>query len=96
MFRDKALEFAPGEKFNYSNSGYMLLGYVIERASGKAYADFLRENILQPLGMKNTDYDVNSAVIKNRAAGYTHGPNENEMLNGEVIRLDGALRMAPR
>jgi CubicO group peptidase (beta-lactamase class C family) len=75
MFRDKPLEFAPGERFNYSNSGYILLGHIIERASGKSYADFVRENIFQPLGMKNTDLDVNSAIIKHRAAGYTRGPN---------------------
>jgi Beta-lactamase/Glycogen recognition site of AMP-activated protein kinase/Domain of unknown function (DUF3471) len=74
-FRDKALEFAPGERFNYSNSGYLLLGHIIESVSGKSYADFLRENVFQPLGMKNTDYDLNSAIIKNRAAGYTRGPD---------------------
>jgi CubicO group peptidase (beta-lactamase class C family) len=74
LFKDKPLEFAPGERFNYSNSGYVLLGYIVERASGKPYADFMRENIFQPLGMKNTDYDVTSAVIKNRATGYSRGP----------------------
>ncbi|MDT4895521.1 MAG: hypothetical protein QOH25_598 [Acidobacteriota bacterium] len=85
MFRDKPLEFAPGEKFNYSNSGYLLLGYVIERASGKPYAEYLRENILQPLGMKNTDLDVNSAIIRNRAAGYTQGANG--IINAEYIDM---------
>jgi len=85
MFKDKALEFAPGEKFNYSNSGYLLLGYIIERASGKTYAEWLRENIFQPLGMKNTDLDVNSAVLKNRAAGYTQGPSG--MLNAPYIDM---------
>lgn len=68
--RDKPLEFAPGEKFKYSNSGYYLLGVIIERASGKFYADFLQENIFAPLGMKNTGYDSSSRIIKNRAAGY--------------------------
>ena len=51
-FRDKPLQFALGEKYAYSNSGYYLLGTIIERASGKAYADFLQENIFAPLGMK--------------------------------------------
>ena len=69
-FRDKPLEFAVGEKYDYSNSGYFLLGAIIERASGKSYADFLAENIFAPLGMKNTGYDVSAKVIKNRAAGY--------------------------
>jgi CubicO group peptidase (beta-lactamase class C family) len=85
MFRDKPLEFTPGEKFNYSNSGYLLLGYIVERASGKAYADFLRENIFQPLGMKNTDVDVNRAILKNRAAGYTLGPEG--IINAEYIDM---------
>ncbi len=69
-FRDKPLQFALGEKYAYSNSGYYLLGTIIERASGKPYADFLQENIFAPLGMKDTGYDNPSRIIKNRAAGY--------------------------
>jgi CubicO group peptidase (beta-lactamase class C family) len=84
-FKDKPLEFAPGEKFTYSNSGYILLGYIVERAAGQAYADFLRENIFQPLGMKNTDYDVNSAIVKHRASGYTRGANG--IANADYINM---------
>src|ERR1700680_80387 len=51
LFRDKPLEFAPGEKWNYSNSGYVLLGYLIERISGQPYEKFVQENIFTPLGM---------------------------------------------
>lgn len=70
-FRNKPLEFVPGEKFAYSNSGYYLLGVIIERASGRPYAEFLQENIFAPLGMKQTgDFD-NRSIIKNRAAGYS-------------------------
>lgn len=69
-FRDKPLEFAPGEKFAYSNSGYYLLGLIIERASGKSYAEFLRENIFAPLEMKNSGYDDSRTLISNRAGGY--------------------------
>lgn len=69
-FRDKPLQFAPGEKFAYSNSGYYLLGTIIERVSGKSYADFLQENIFAPLNMKQTGYDNPVRIIKNRAAGY--------------------------
>ena len=68
--RDKPLEFAPGEKHSYSNSGYYLLGVIIERASEKSYADFLQENIFKPLGMTATGYDDNRRVVKNRASGY--------------------------
>lgn len=70
-FKDKPLEFAPGERFNYSNSGYVLLGYVIEKASGQSYETFLRENIFEPLKMTNTGYDRPDMILKHRASGYT-------------------------
>lgn len=73
-FRDKPLEFQPGEKWNYSNSGYVLLGYLLEKISGQTYADFVTENIFRPLGMKDSGYDSNSAVIPHRATGYTPSP----------------------
>jgi CubicO group peptidase (beta-lactamase class C family) len=72
-FRDKPLDFAPGEKWNYSNSGYVLLGYLIEKIAGVTYEKFVRENIFTPLGMQDSGYDSNSAVIARRAAGYTKG-----------------------
>jgi CubicO group peptidase (beta-lactamase class C family) len=73
--RDKPLEFVPGERMNYSNSGYVLLGYLIEKISGQSYAQFVTENIFTPLGMKDSGYDSNEAVIARRASGYTPGPN---------------------
>lgn len=69
-FRDKPLEFAPGEKFNYGSSNYYLLGVIIERVSGKSYTDFLQDNVFKPLGMISTGYDDSRRVIKHRAAGY--------------------------
>jgi CubicO group peptidase (beta-lactamase class C family) len=72
-FRDKPLEFQPGEKWNYSNSGYVLLGYLIEKISGQSYAHFVQENIFVPLGMKGSGYDSNSALILHRASGYSPG-----------------------
>lgn len=73
--RDKPLEFEPGAQMRYSNTGYVLLGMAIERASGVGYAQFLEQNIFAPLGMKDTGYDDNSAILPRRAAGYTPGPN---------------------
>ncbi len=70
-FRDKPLEFQPGDDWNYSNSGYILLGYLIEKISGEKYEQFVRENIFEPLGMADSGYDSNSAIIQNRATGYT-------------------------
>jgi CubicO group peptidase (beta-lactamase class C family) len=72
-FRDKPLEFEPGTKWNYSNSGYVLLGYLIEKISGQSYSDFVQQNIFTPLGMKDSGYDSNSAIIAHRAAGYAPG-----------------------
>ena len=74
-FRDKPLDFQPGTKWNYSNSGYVLLGYLLEKISGQSYADFVTENIFKPLGMKDSGYDSNSAVIPHRATGYSRSPN---------------------
>jgi CubicO group peptidase (beta-lactamase class C family) len=74
-FRDKPLDFEPGERWSYSNSGYVLLGYLIERVSGQTYEKFVQDNIFTPLGMKDSGYDSNSAVIARRAAGYAPGPN---------------------
>ena len=69
-FSSLPLEFTPGEKFKYSNSGYFLLGYIIEKVSGKTYEEYLQEIILTPLKMTNTGYDHTEVVLKNRASGY--------------------------
>jgi CubicO group peptidase (beta-lactamase class C family) len=73
--RDKPLEFLPGEKMSYSNSGYLVLGYVIERVAGVSYEKFVTDNILAPLGMKDSGYDSNTAIIARRAAGYAPSPS---------------------
>jgi CubicO group peptidase (beta-lactamase class C family) len=70
-FKDRPLTFTPGEKMSYSNSGYILLGAVIEKVSGQSYADFLRARILDPLKMNATGYDRSDVIIKGRAAGYS-------------------------
>jgi CubicO group peptidase (beta-lactamase class C family) len=75
LFRDKPLDFPPGEKWNYSNSGYIVLGYLIEKIGGESYAKFVQENIFDPLGMKDSGYDSNSAIIPDRASGYAPTPN---------------------
>lgn len=76
--KKEPLEFTPGEKFAYSNSGYFLLGAIIEKVSGKPYADFLQENIFTPLGMRSTGYDDPLRIIMHRAAGY-------QIRSGKVI-----------
>ena len=69
-FKNKPADFKPGEKFDYNNNGYILLGSVIEKSSGQSYEAFLRDNIFVPLGMANSGYDQHERIIKNRAAGY--------------------------
>lgn len=70
LFADSTLQFEPGKNYAYSNSGYMLLGYLIEKVTGKSYEQGLQENIFTPLKMTNTGYDHSSPLLKNRAAGY--------------------------
>lgn len=67
------LEFTPGSKFEYDNSGYFLLGAIIEKVTGKKYEEVLAERIFKPLGMRNSGYDHSETVIEHRAEGYEHG-----------------------
>jgi CubicO group peptidase (beta-lactamase class C family) len=73
LWKDLPLEFAPGERWRYSNSGYYLLGLVIEKASGQSYADFLRTTLFEPLGLERTRYDSSHEIVPNRAQGYALG-----------------------
>lgn len=70
-FKDKPLDFKPGEKWSYSNSGYYLLGCVIEKAAGESYESFLQKNVFDPLKMANTGYEHHDTILKKRATGYS-------------------------
>ena len=85
LFRDKPLEFVPGTQWSYSNSGYFLLGYIIEKVSGKTYAQYLDENFFKPLGMTNSFFGSDSRVIMNRASGYQKG--DSGFVNAPVISM---------
>ena len=63
-------EFEPGTKFGYSNSGYFLLGAILEAVSGKTYEDLLYQRIFRPLGMKNSGYAHSETILPHRASGY--------------------------
>ncbi|HKR10627.1 MAG TPA: serine hydrolase [Pyrinomonadaceae bacterium] len=69
------LEFEPGTKFSYNNSGYFLLGAIVERITGKSYEQALKEMIFDPLGMKNTGYDLHDPLLPKRASGYVKTAN---------------------
>jgi CubicO group peptidase (beta-lactamase class C family) len=73
LFKNKPLDFNPGEKQAYSNSGYILLGAILEKVSGKTYEDFIEQEIFAPLGMKRSRYGHQDEVVPDRAAGYDVG-----------------------
>lgn len=70
LFKDKPLDFSPGTKWNYSNSGYCLLGYIAEVAAHKPYEQLVREYIFQPLHMNNTGFDFKHLNNKEKSTGY--------------------------
>ena len=85
-FRDRPLDFAPGEKFHYDNSGYFLLGVIIEQVSGVKYEDYLRRNIFEPLRMEATGYDWPTTILKDRASGYSKGVGGKE-INADFLDM---------
>lgn len=100
LFKKLPVLYAPGEKYLYSNTGYFLLGAIIEEVSNKTYIEFINENIFKPLRMKNSFYINRSKIIANRVSGYDNPKdlidedfNENETVNGERLNYshcDGA------
>jgi CubicO group peptidase (beta-lactamase class C family) len=73
-FKSRPLEFEPGSTYRYNNSGYFLLGAIIEKVSGKSYEQYLQDHIFTPLGMRDTGYDRSQVILKQRASGYARGP----------------------
>ena len=82
------LDFAPGTKLHYSNTGYILLGMVIEKVSGISYADFLQKNIFTPLGMTNSGYDTATKILPQRASGYMLD-DKGHITNADFIDMNG-------
>ncbi|KAB1159804.1 serine hydrolase [Tenacibaculum aiptasiae] len=70
FFKNEPMNFEPGEKYKYNNSGYFLLGYIIEKASGMTYQKFIKERIFDKLNMNSSYYGSQTELIKNRAYGY--------------------------
>ncbi len=67
FFKNEPVDFLPGEKFEYNNSGYFLLGYIIELVSGETYEDFIKKHIFQKAGMDRSGYAGDRLIIKNKA-----------------------------
>jgi D-alanyl-D-alanine carboxypeptidase len=74
FFKDQPIQFAPGTRWAYNNSGYILLGAIIEKVTGQTYEQFIQQNIFNPLGMIHSFYDSPIRVIQRRVAGYNKGP----------------------
>ncbi len=86
LVKDAPFDFEPGSDFRYNNTGYYLLGMVIEKVAGKSYAEALQAEVCAPLGLTRTRYDSNRELIPNRAQGYT--------LDGEKLVNDQMIGMA--
>jgi len=83
VFANLPMEFAPGDSWNYNNSGYVLLGAIIEEISGQSYPDFISEHIAAPLGLDSTLYG-GPQIIPNRAAGYATDDDGNVVNAGFI------------
>jgi CubicO group peptidase (beta-lactamase class C family) len=75
VFNDKPLDFQPGEQWAYTNLGYIVLGYLIERISGQTYEEFVQQNIFKPLGMNDSGLFSYITITPRRASGYWPGGN---------------------
>lgn len=87
-FKNKPLDFRPGEKWHYSNSGYIVLGHIIDLVSGASYENFLKKNIFTPLEMRDTGYDHNE---KSLASGYKNAWREADMIDMSIPFAAGGL-----
>ena len=85
FFKNRPYNFSPGAKYQYTNSGFFLLGYIIEKVSGQSYENYLRKNILDKLGMMNTGVDRLDTILPLRAKGYSK--NNGKYSNAEFISL---------
>lgn len=70
-FKNAPLDFEPGTRYAYSNSGYVLLGRIIEKVSGKPYHEYLKENVLDRAGLQHTSFANERKIVPGRVAGYT-------------------------
>ena len=91
-FKSDPYDFNPGEKFLYNNSGYFLLGYIVEKVSGQSLDDYLRNTFFNPLGMKNTGIHKSKPILENEAYGYayTYNGEFEKAINWDMSRAGGA------
>lgn len=85
VFRDEPFDFEPGAQWSYNNSGYILLGAIIEELSGMSYAEFVATRIFEPLGMHASSYDSTRRITSNRVRGYSR--DEDGWFNAEYLSM---------
>jgi len=86
LFANEPFDFKPGDRWLYDNSGYFLLGMIIEKVSGKPYGQYLQDELFTPLGLKGTIYCDQAPLIKHRAQGYAPRPN-GQFVNAEPLSM---------
>lgn len=84
LFQDKPLDFSPGTKWNYSNSAYLLLGYIIESVTKKHYEQVVRDYIFAPLKMTHSGFDFTHLQSKEKSTGY-FGLNEKDTITAPIV-----------
>ena len=90
-FKKDPYDFDPGKQWRYSNSGYFLLGYIVEKVSGETYNDFLKKTFFDPLGMTNTGVHRGDLKLEHEARGYQYKEGEfRDALNWDMSRAGGA------
>ena len=85
FFKNQPMDFAPGENYRYNNSGFFLLGYIIEKVSGMSYPEYVEENLFKKLGMKNSYFGDNNRIIPNRATGYAR--QDGKLVNSDYLSM---------
>jgi CubicO group peptidase (beta-lactamase class C family) len=90
-FKNDPFDFDPGKQFSYNNSGYFLLGYIIEKVSGQSYGDYLRDTFFKPLGMNDTGVHTHSEILAHEATGYSAESGKiSKALDWDMSRAGGA------
>jgi CubicO group peptidase (beta-lactamase class C family) len=86
LFANEPFDFKPGDAYRYDNSGYFLLGMIIEKLSGKTYGQYVQDEFFTPLGLESTIYCDQAPLIKHRAQGYTPRPG-GKFINAEPLSM---------
>ena len=90
-FKDDEFDFDPGEKWLYNNSGYFLLGYIVDKVSGESFADYLKNHLFEPLNMKDTGVHHWSLILEHEASGYSYENGKfQKAINWDMSRVGGA------